>query len=115
MAEDERELRSTIEQLAHLRDDFSDEVPKETIHSNSRDNRFKVRRGWFAGVAATISTALDEGLVGSPETVREANEFVDWVFDGDFKTRDPRSPTSAEEVQKANTILDRILGRGEKK
>lgn len=113
MSEGEREHRSTTEQLAHLRDDFSDEVPVKTVHSNSPNNRFKVRRGWFAGVMATVSNALEEGLVSDPEAAKEAEEFVDWVG-GDFRTRDPRSPTSPEEVQRANHILDRLLGRSKK-
>ena len=81
------------------------------VLSNSPDNKFKVRRGWFAGVMIALDKALNEGLITDQETIKEAEEFVSWVCEGDFGTRDPRSPTLVEEVQKANNILDKVLGR----
>ena len=64
---------------------------------------------------ATLSNALEEKVIKDPEIAEETREFVDWIAHGDFKTRDPRSLTSPQEVQGANSLLDRILGRNKPK
>ncbi len=48
------------DRLRHLRDDFSDEIPNEIIHSTSLNKAFKVRVGWFQGVTATLEAALEQ-------------------------------------------------------
>lgn len=46
--------RDILDQLLCLFNEFSDEIPKEIIHSSSVNNQYKVRGGRFSTVSLKI-------------------------------------------------------------
>lgn len=42
---------------------YSNEIPPEIIHSDSPDNRYKVRKGWFIAVSFTLDLMVQDGLI----------------------------------------------------
>jgi len=93
----------TIEKLGWLRDEFSDEIPNEVIHGGGR---FKVRRAWWQCLTGNLELGLQEGVI--PEELREDTQtFLEDTIT-EFRQQ---SLTYPEDIQRANNLLDRILGR----
>ncbi len=104
--EDIRHL-SVPDKLRYLRDNFSDEIPDQVIHSTSPNNAFKVRRNWFQGVVATLERALDEGLVSNPDMEWRVNVFIRDYTSQEFKDK---PLTEASDIDEANRIINLVLG-----
>lgn len=87
MTEDLQPLtkEEVVDYLTHARDDWSDEIPAQMIHSDAQNNKFKVRKNWFVGVSAMLSNVLDENVIKNPE------------------------PTKKSDIDKANGIIDEVL------
>ena len=96
---------SPKEKLRHLRDDYSDEIPDEIIHSTSPNNAFKVRRGWFQGVTANLEAALKE--TDDPVLEAEVKWFVNHYTSDVFKAQ---GRTKNTDIFAANRIINRVLG-----
>ena len=112
MDKESKESRDILSQLAHLRDDFSDEVSSEMITSISPDNMFMVRKGWWQGVIASLHNALSENLI--PDKHKgDAERFLEEETERLSKEakRDPRKRTTAQDIERAKNILDKVLGR----
>jgi len=97
---------SPLTHLAFLRDQYSDEIPQIIIHSTAKNNRFKVRKAWFAGVVGDLEIALTDGLITDPDTVLQANNFIDKYSSKDFNHQER---TTADDIAAANAIIGLIL------
>jgi len=94
----------SIDQLRHLRDDFSDEIPAEELHGKGN---FKVRRNWWQGLVGNLENGLGNGLV--PATLKpEVEAFLDEYASDDFRSQ---ALTTKDDIVKANTLFDKLLGR----
>ena len=93
-----------MERFKRLRDEFSDEIPDKVL-SGSGD--FKVRRNWWNGLVGNLDRGLKKGHI--PEEHRaEAEAFIEHYGSDDFH----RQPLTTEaDIERANGLLDRILGR----
>ena len=93
-----------IEHLRFLRDKFVDEIPDEVLHGRGN---FKVRRNWWQGIVGSLEQALNQGLI--PEGQRqETEDFLAHYSSEEFHDQ---PLTSAEDIGKANNLLDGILGK----
>lgn len=105
----------TLTKLTHLRDDFSDEIPKELITSATSNNKYKVRVAWWTGLLAGLENAVSEGLV---ET--DKKELVEHFVEKEYERlqknakTDSRTRTTVDDLKRANKILDIVLSRQSK-
>lgn len=106
-SEDEIGRLSVPDKLRYLRDSFSDEIPEEVVHSTSPNKKFKVRKGWFQGVTATLERALDEGFVANHDIELQVKDFVEEYLSQDFKDK---PLTEASDIFEANKIINLVLG-----
>jgi len=97
-----------MQHLEFLRDEFSDEIPAEIIHSDALNNRFKVRVGWFQGVVATAWNLLSEGQISGNRQQAAAQRLVDKFTSQEFVDQDL---TTRRDITVANRLIDIILGR----
>lgn len=95
---------SAGDHLIFLRDTFSDVIPEREVHSNYLDNRYKVRKNWFAGVGASIENLLNHQEY-SPETSEQIEAFFSRIYTEDFITR----PTTAEDISCANALINHLV------
>lgn len=93
----------TIESFRHLREDYDDEVPDVIVHSGP----FKVRRAWWQNLVLDLESGLQHGTV-SANLAEEAKGLIDYCGSEEFKNK---KLTSAGDIQRANSLLDRILGK----
>lgn len=92
----------TLERLAWLRDEFSDEVPDEIIHGAGK---FKVRRAWWQCLAGNLDNGLREGVI--PEELRADTRAFLRHTTTEFRQQ---TLTKPDDIQRANNLLDRIIG-----
>lgn len=94
----------SLERFQWLRDKFSDEIPDKVLHGRGD---FKVRRNWWQGVVSNLERGLGNGVV--PEELRpEVESFLDDYTSEEFH----KQPlTTKADIERANGLLDRILGK----
>ncbi len=105
----EKERISPIEYLRTLRDDYSDEIPKQVLHgpvTSSDSLKFKVRSNWWQGVVGGLGSLQEKGLVPTG-LEQEVKDFVDRYTSEKFHTR---TLTTKEDVVKANELITKIVG-----
>lgn len=94
----------SLERFQWLREKFSDEIPDKVLHGRGD---FKVRRNWWQGLVGDLERGLGNGVV--PEELRpEVESFLDHYTSEEFHDQ---SLTTEVDIQRANGLLDRILGR----
>lgn len=96
---------TTMEYLAWLRDGNSDEIPPDIIHG---EGFLKVRRNWWNGLVGGLEEALRKGMVPS-HLEGEVEKFLAIYASDEFRYRRPL--TTKEDIERANQLLDRLLGR----
>lgn len=91
-----------------MRDDWSEEIPSEILHSVSQQgrdsNKFKVRKAWFQGVSSWLYEGIRRSYL-PPEFGGRYEEFHKRVEETKFHSRD----TTKEDIDYADRILDDIL------
>ncbi|MBU1202922.1 hypothetical protein KKH39_02685 [Patescibacteria group bacterium] len=100
-----------IGMFTKLRDGYSNDVPKEIIHSNSIDSNFKIRRGWFTALVGQLVLFKEDYLEGSDNNetqtlVTEIDTFVNYCTSPDFIEKDR---TEKEDVDRGDEILNKVL------
>ncbi len=100
---------SPKEHLLWMRDAFSDDIPAEVIHSNSPNNKFKVRRNWFYGLVQNLELwVLGDRLVDDPGIDEEVGKFITHVRSDEF-TKKPL--TEAEDIEWANKVINMVVDK----
>lgn len=103
---EENYLQEIIEDLKILRNNFSDEIPKEIIRGGQGDNslKYKVRKNWWMGVVDNISLIINENIL--PENIsNQAKLFIEKFTDISFNQR----LTTVEDIAEANLMIEKIL------
>ena len=105
------EKKEYLERLLEARDTYSDEIPKELVHSVAYVNgkpvipRFKCRIMWFqCGLIANVELGLDASFVNE-HAKRLYKDFVEYMNRTDL----PERLTNHEDIRMANEILTSII------
>jgi len=93
-----------LERLRQKRDGFSNEIPSEILRGPSN---FKVSRNWWQSVV-TILEVLGKKDQIPQRCRREVDVFISHYTSREFHEQ-PR--TTAQDIERVNSLLDRILGR----
>lgn len=86
--------------LRRLLNDYSDEIPKEIVHSTDDNNKFKVRTAWWAAVGANLRILITEGLITNPDLVSKIKIFL---------LKKKEEMTTQEDIKEANQIINDVL------
>ena len=100
--------KTITDHIRFLRDTFSDEIPGEVIHSDAKNNRFKVRRNWWVGLLADLENGLEDGEFSDPQVQREIKDFTEFYYHRPNFFDKPL--TTADDIARANSLIRRILG-----
>ncbi|RLG12436.1 hypothetical protein DRN73_02510 [Candidatus Pacearchaeota archaeon] len=110
------DAKEYLEYVRNLKDNYSDEIPREMLHSSMIKNgkiirpRYKVRKGWFMGFYGTVDLGIVCGFVDE-RIKRMMEDFHKYDEETDFKKR----LTNSEDIKRANKILTAIIEELERK
>lgn len=97
---------SVARHLRMLKNSYKDEIPEEIIHSNYPDNKYKVRKGWWAGVVRSMELIIEDTPNLNKNTEKRFNNFIDKYVESDFF----RTLTTEEDIFQANNIISLAIG-----
>ncbi len=107
----EKNVRSKKEYLEHYLnrlklslEDFSDEIPKEVIHSFTENNKYKVRAAWWSSVSLNIYGLHEKGLLSD-----ELSDEYKQVCEFHQKNLDEAGLTKKEDIDAINTFLKKVI------
>jgi hypothetical protein len=95
-----------VANLQMLRNEWSDEIPKEILQGDQGENppQYKVRKNWWHGLISCISYAVARDML--PQDIsKDVSEFIREFASDNFRDR----LTTAEDITKANVLIDKIL------
>jgi hypothetical protein len=108
MTEDsEKQTYDPLVHLAEIKSIWSDGIPKEIVHSDSRLS-IKARRNYFVGIVADVSNALTGNLITTQEKNDAANELIQKFTSDEFNNQELTTP---EDIAEANRLVDIIVGK----
>ncbi len=86
----EENTRKYVEELKELRDDWSNEIPAEIVHSPVK---YKVRKGWFWVVGCALTDGVEKGYINE----RDYETFLENLGGNEFMKRH----TTEEDIKKS--------------
>ena len=104
-----RDLEDFPEHLKFLKDEFSNKIPKEILHSAMGRPRFKVRKNWFQGVRFDADILIENNYA-SEKSTRIYNDFLKYYERTNAKDR----LTNKKDIAKANKVLSSLINDLEK-
>lgn len=93
----------TLESFRELGDDYDSEVPDVIVHTGN----FKVRRAFWQSLVFDLEDGLQNGTIPG-NLADEARGLLGHITSDEFRGR---SLTAPEDIQRADGLLDKILGR----
>lgn len=101
----EKRADAKFDRLKSLREDWSDEVPKEILHGGGTDKppKFKVRKNWWHPVFLTLQSIVEDNLL-QEDLKKEVEDFTK-----EYIKKIRESHTTAEDIAAANAIIDKVL------
>lgn len=96
-----------LEKLRDLRDNWSDEIPTEILHSPGR-LQFKARKAWFQAIYAWIEIGLKKGFIDN-EIINAYEDFHNYIGDSWLCER----LTEKQDIKQGNKVLSAVISRVE--
>ncbi len=105
-------IQKMIAKLSHLKNDFSEDIPKEIIHSTSKNaGTYKVRKVWFTMLTLLLNDIMyREHLLNNEKLTKKIKDYKQKVTNSQFNTR----LTTREDINEANTLIDEVVAELEK-
>lgn len=98
------EILESLKHLKYLRDNFSEDIPREILHSILKNPYYKVRKNWFVDVMADAENIIKEEYA-SPQSKKLFLNFLKIYKSNDFKRR----ITTKEDIKRGNEILNSLI------
>lgn len=76
-----------ITSLKRLRDEYSDDIPQEIVHSYSPNSKIKARKAWFCSVSGLFESLRYLGLIKNPTTSTKLERGIERFNSETFKNR----------------------------
>lgn len=95
-----------LSRIGHLRHDFLDEIPQSLLRPGDTNYyKYKVRGNYFDQVVSALTAVIHFGVIVDKIMINDINTFIHFATkEKDFSTR-----TTAEDIQRVNEILDRVV------
>lgn len=101
-------IAKSIGMLKSLRDDFSEEIPAEIIHSSDNDNKYKVRGSWFQGITANVESLLEFAPKDAPQII-EINALINYFCNSKDFSDKMASRTDGNDIDRGNRLICLVL------
>jgi hypothetical protein len=122
-------IENYLNVFKRLKDNYSNDIPEEIVHSDAIDSKFKIRRGWFSALVGqfllfkedyldNIRDRKNEESVDSEDDDKEIEKlladieaFITYCTSKEFQLVER---ITAEDVDTGDGILDRVISHLEK-
>ena len=101
----ELDKENFLSRLKELRDNWSNEIPKEVIHGRQENIDFKVRKNWWQGLFSNLDILVEDGMVPE-QLIDEIKRFME-KFAGKTSGFSKRL-TSAEDIAEADALITKF-------
>lgn len=104
--------QQVIANLKHIRDDYSEDIPNETLHSVTGESppKYKVRKAWFTDLVGVLDDLFRDNLIRDTELSQKIQRYKKSVVNFEFSDR----PTTSEDIDEANSLINEIIAELEK-
>lgn len=104
--QNEKEIQSVYRRLKIMKEEYSNIIPNESVHSGSKNNRYKCRKGWWSGLRNEFDIleeikVLPEKLIQNYQSVWQ--KYLDAINLDDYGVK-------PENILEANRLIDQTLG-----
>jgi hypothetical protein len=94
-----------LQDFEKFRNDYLDELPPKRLMPGDKDYYlYKCRGNFFVGVANRINRLIQKGVLTNPESIKEGNEFIEYVRNRDFEKY-----STQPDIDRVNEILDFMI------
>ena len=91
----------------HFKNDFSNEIPKEIIHGDKKENLFfKVRKNWFQRIVLWLGMLEKSNIIRDENILQRARNFIKEYTSTKFVKQER---VAKEDIQKADELIDEII------
>jgi len=92
-----------------LKNDWSNDIPKDIIHSTDENNKFKVRKAWFTVLVGQLQMFEEDYLKEPNDDLALSNDVNDFI--ANYTSRDFQllERVGSEDVDAGDNILDRVI------
>ena len=109
----ERDLMSEgyLTFFRRLKDDYSNDIPKDIIHSTDENNRLKIRKAWFTVLVNQLQM-FEEDYLADPvgaELMPLASDVANFVANYTSKDFQHLERVGSEDVEAGDAILDKVI------
>ncbi|OGK62663.1 hypothetical protein A2334_03150 [Candidatus Roizmanbacteria bacterium RIFOXYB2_FULL_38_10] len=100
--------RSVLEEIRCLRHAYSDQIPKDIVHSNGDNPYTKARRGWWTALIGNLQLAMRTGEVQDETLIDLIKRFSAWYTNPQHLSS--KALTTADDIRHANAMITMVLG-----
>ena len=103
-------LEEYFSSIKNLKENYSDEIPKEILHSTMIidgkivNPKYKCRKGWFQGLYSYIEMGIDLKVINGKSKELYKN-FCTYLKETEMQKR----LTTQEDITKANELLTSVI------
>lgn len=110
--------KAISEKLQALKANFTDEIPEDAVHSDSKaPKNIKARiGGWFTPVVLYLAIGIEQGEITDPKIKEEITNFIEQYTSKSFHIQDytlenfrMKKGTTKEDIERANRTIDLYL------
>jgi hypothetical protein len=94
-----------LDRLQDLRLGWSDEIPREIIHSTSKDTKYKVRGSWFGIVLLRLELLENKGILAKESFDKYSKRYAEIQAQRIARN----GLTSRGDIEGINKILDEAI------
>lgn len=92
-----------------LKNDWSNDIPKDIIHSTNENNKFKIRKAWFTVLVGQLQMFEEDYLKEPNDDLALSNDVNDFIANYTSKDFQLLERVGSEDVDAGDNILDRVI------
>ncbi|RLJ00659.1 MAG: hypothetical protein DRP06_01575 [Candidatus Aenigmatarchaeota archaeon] len=93
-----------LNSLEFLKDNYSNKIPDEILHSSANQPKYKVRKNWFQAVTAEAENIILENYASE-----KSKELFQEYLEPDKNTEFSKRLTTKEDINKGDELLSSLI------
>ncbi len=103
--DDKKQIRLVYDRLTYGLNEFSDIIPTESVHSGSKNNKYKCRKAWWCVLRDEVDALQEVNALSDEFEKRFQSLWIDYRSTVDKE----EYGVKPEQIQQANSLIRNIL------